>query len=189
MTISPLAGKPAPKETADRPGPARTRILRAQARSRRPEPAGQLRHQRASRLAAARVVHRGPHPGHHPGDLRLPACPGHRRPALHGQGHACALRAGPAHRARSPGGQRRRDDHPARRRRHPDAGHLARHPGLQPRPHRASRRRHRHHAVAQPAGGRRLQVQPDQRRPGRHRRDRSGSRTGPTSCCATATPE
>ncbi len=32
-------------------------------------------------------------------------------------------------------------------------------------------RRHCHHAVAQPAGGRRLQVQPDQRRPGRHRRD------------------
>ena len=35
---------------------------------------------------------------------------------------------------------------------------------------RAPRRRHRHHAVAQPAGGRRLQVQPAERRPGRHRR-------------------
>ena len=49
----------------------------------------------------------------------------------------------------------------------------------------APRRRHRHHAVAQSAGGRRLQVQPAQRRPGRHRRDRVGRRTGPTSCCAS----
>ena len=98
-----------------------------------PEPAGQLRHQRTSRLAVARHVHRGPHPGHHAGHLRLPAAAGDRRPALHGQGHPRAVRAGPAHRARSAGGQRRRDDHPARRRRHADAGHLARHPRLQPR--------------------------------------------------------
>ena len=34
--------------------------------------------------------------------------------------------------------------------------------------------RHRHHAVAQSARGRRLQVQPAQRRPGRHRRDAVG---------------
>ena len=46
-------------------------------------------------------------------------------------------------------------------------------------------RRHRHHAVAQPAGGRRLQVQPAERRPGRHRRHRLDRRTAPTSCCAS----
>ena len=58
------------------------------------------------------------------------------------------------------------DDHPARRRIYPDPSHLARDPRLQPRSHRASRRRHRHHPLAQPAGGRRLQVQPDQWRSG-----------------------
>ena len=80
-----------------------------------------------------------------------------------------------AHRARSAGGQRRRNGHPARRRRDADAGHLARHPRLQPRPQRPPGRRHRHHAVAQSAGGRRLQIQPAQRRPGRHRRDQLGA--------------
>ena len=143
-----------------------------------PNQTGQLRHQRPPRHVAARHLHRGAHPGHHPGHLRLPPRPGHRRPALHGQGHARAVRAGPAHRARGAGGQRRRDRHPARRRRHADAGHLARHPRLQPRPQGASRRRHRHHAVAQSARGRRLQVQPDQRRPGRHRRDQVGPGPG-----------
>ena len=39
-------------------------------------------------------------------------------------------------------------------------------------PHAAAGRRHRDHALAQSAGGRRLQVQPAQRRPGRHRRHR-----------------
>ena len=53
---------------------------------------------------------------------------------------------------------------------------------------RASRRRHRHHAVAQPAGGRRLQVQPDQRRPGRYRRDPVDREPGQRICCATAMP-
>ena len=38
-----------------------------------------------------------------------------------------------------------------------------------------SRRRHRDHAVAQSAGGWRLQVQPAQRRPGRYRRDPLGT--------------
>ena len=57
----------------------------------------------------------------------------HRRPAVHGQGHARAFRAGAAHGARGAGGQRRADDHPARRRRHADAGHLARDPRVQPR--------------------------------------------------------
>ena len=49
---------------------------------------------------------------------------------------------------------------------HADAGHLARHPRLQSQSSGAPRRRHCHHAFAQPAGGRGLQVQPAQRRPG-----------------------
>ena len=53
-----------------------------------------------------------------------------------------------------------------------------RHPRLQPRPQGASRGRHRHHAVAQSARGRRLQVQPDQRRSRRHRRDALGPGPG-----------
>ena len=55
----------------------------------------------------SRHVHRSAHPGDHAGDLRLPARPGHRRPAVHGQGHPCAVRAGPAHGARGAGRQRR----------------------------------------------------------------------------------
>ena len=135
----PPRGQAGPERDAGRRGPARTRVFRAPARPERPQPAGQLRHQRAPRLAAARHVHRGAHPGHHPGHLRLPPQPGHRRPALHGQGHARAVRAGPAHGAGGPGGQRRGDHHPARRRRHADAGHLAGHPRLQPRAQGAPR--------------------------------------------------
>ena len=73
MPISPLAGKPAPKEMLIDPARLEREYLRSPARSRGSEPAGQLRHQRPSRLAAARHVHRSAHPGHHPGDLRLPA--------------------------------------------------------------------------------------------------------------------
>ena len=57
---SPPGGKPAPKGDAGRSGPARAGVLRAPARRRRPDPAGQLRHQRTPRLAAAR--HRSPKP-------------------------------------------------------------------------------------------------------------------------------
>ena len=138
MTISPLAGKPAPKEML-----IDLARLEREYYERKPDLGdpnqlvsfGTSGH-RGSPLHG--IVHRGAHPGDHPGDLRLPARPGHRRPALHGQGHARAVRAGAAHGARSAGGQRRRDDHPARRRRHADAGHLARHPRLQPRPHRST---------------------------------------------------
>ena len=84
MTLSPLAGKPAPKETADRSRAARAGVLRAQARADRSGPARELRHQRPSRLAAARLVQRGSYPRDHSGDLRLPACAGHQWPALHG---------------------------------------------------------------------------------------------------------
>ena len=134
MAISPLAGKPAPREMLVDLARLEREYYERRPDLGDPDPAGQLRHQRASRLVAARLVHRSPHSRHHPGHLRLPARSGHRWPALHGQGHARAVRAGPAHGARGAGGQRGRDDHPAARRRHADAGHLARHPRLQPRP-------------------------------------------------------
>ena len=76
------AGKPRHEGHARRPGPARARVLRAPAGSRRSRAARQLRHERPSRLVAARVVHRSPHPRDHAGDLRLPARAAHRRPAL-----------------------------------------------------------------------------------------------------------
>ena len=187
MPISPLAGKPAPKELLIDPARLEREYFGA-------GPISRIRTSWSASapaaIAARRswVVHRSPHPRHHPGDLRLPEGARHRRPAVHGQGHACHVRAGAAHGAGGPGGQRRRDRHPARRRCDPDSGHLAGDPGPQPRPDRPPRRWHHHHAVAQPARGRRVQVQPDEWRPGRHRRHQVDRRTAPTNCCATATP-
>ena len=96
MPISPLAGKPAPKSLLiDLAG------LERDYYERRPDLAdpaqlvsfGTSGH-RGSPLR--RLVHRGAHPGHHPGHLRVPARPGHRRPAVHGQGHARRLRRRPS---------------------------------------------------------------------------------------------
>ena len=92
MALSPLAGKPAPKELLIDLAADRARVLRAQTRSRRSGAAGQFRHQRASRLAAQRLVQRGAHRRDHAGDLRLPAGAGHRRTAVHGSRHACGVR-------------------------------------------------------------------------------------------------
>ena len=58
---------------ADRRRGARARVLRADARPWRPPSARRLRHQRPPGHAARRQLHRGAHPGHHAGDLRLPA--------------------------------------------------------------------------------------------------------------------
>ena len=135
MTVSPLAGKPAPTSML-----IDLAQLEREYYERRPDVAdptqlvafGTSGH-RGTPLR--RHLQRGAHPRHHPGHLRVPRGAGHRRAALHGQGHARAVRPGAAHRARGAGGQRRRDRHPARRRRHADAGDLARHPRLQPRPH------------------------------------------------------
>ena len=188
MALSPLAGKPAPKE-----------LLVDVARSMRafdsrvpdlddPAQRVSLRHQRSSRLVAHGGVHTGAHPRDHAGDLRLPA----RRSGTSGPlflGKDTHALSGPAQDAALEvlAAQRRRDRLPAGRRLHADAGDLPRDPRAQPRPHGAHRGRHRDHAVAQPAGGRRLQVQPAERRPGRLRRRRRGSRTAPTSCSAKAT--
>ena len=159
------------QESARRPQPTRGGVLRPGARHGRSGAAGRLRHQRASRLVAAGIVQRSAHPRDHAGDLRVPAGRGHRWPAVHGQGHARAVRPRAAHRARGPCRQRRRDRDPARRRRDAHARRLARDPRPQSRSSRASRRRRRRHAVAQPARRRRLQVQPARRRPGGHAGD------------------
>ena len=55
-----------------------------------------------------------PHPGHHPGDLRVPGGSGHRRSAVHRRRHPCAVRPGHGHGAGGVGRQRGHRD--ARRR-------------------------------------------------------------------------
>ena len=59
---------------------------------------------------------------------------GNRRPALYGERYPRSLRARAAHRPRGAGGKQRGDDHSARRRDNSDAGHLASDSGLQPWP-------------------------------------------------------
>ncbi len=171
MAVSSLAGQLAlPSMLADVAALER-QYYETRARPWRSHAAGQLRHQRSSRLVADRFVQRSPHPGDHPGDLRLPATARNRRSALPGQGHACVVRARAADGAGSARRQRRAHRDPARRRGDPDSGHFARDPGAQPGARFGSRRRHRHHPVTQSAGGRRHQVQPDRRRPGGHGSD------------------
>ena len=185
MTISPLAGKPAPKEMLVDLARLERDYFERRPDLDDPEPAGQLRHQRASRLAAATA--RSP---------RRTSSPSRRPSATTGrsQGTDGPLYMGKDTHALSGPAQRtalevlaangvetiiQRDD------------------GVTPTPvishailvhnrgrRRASRRRHRHYAVAQPAGGWRLQVQPDQRRAGRHRRDAMGRGPRQRTCCA-----
>ena len=91
---SPLAGKPAPKSLLI--DPAR---LEREYYARKPDmdvaservSFGTSGH-RGSPLDG--IVHRGAHPRDHAGDLRVPRGAGHRRAALHGQGHARPLRPG-----------------------------------------------------------------------------------------------
>src|SRR5207237_146040 len=66
-----------------------------------------------ARKAILNVAGCGTFSSDRPSHLRLPARPGHRWPALHGQGYPCGFRAGPAHRAGSSGGKWGTDDHPA----------------------------------------------------------------------------
>ena len=97
MAISPLAGKPAPKEHAGRPRPgSNASTTSAGPTSSDPNQLVSFGTSGHRGTPLRRHVHRGPHPGHHPGHLRLPARPGHRRPALHGQGHARAVRRRPS---------------------------------------------------------------------------------------------
>ena len=183
MTISPLAGKPARRTCWSTWLGSSASTSRA-SRPGRSRAARQLRHERAPRLVAARVVHGSPHPRDHPGDLRLPARAAHRRPALPGQGHPRAL--GPAERtalevlaANGVETVIQRDDGFT-----PTPVISRAILVLQPRSRGAPRRRHRRDAFPQSARGRRLQVQPAERRAGRHRRDALGP--GPRQRSAAA---
>ena len=188
MALSPLAGKPAPKELLIDLARLERDYLRAPARSRRSRPAGQLRHQRPPR-------HRrcdGTFTEAHILAITQAICDYRRAQGIDGplfMGKDTHALSGPgaAHRARGAGGQRRRDRHPARRRLHADAGHLARHPRPQPRPHTtasptasSSRRRTTRPRTAASSTTRPTAARPTPTSP-------SGSRTAPTSCCATAT--
>ena len=166
MTISPLAGKPAPKEML-----VDLARLEREYFERRPD-----LDDPEQRVSFGTSGHRGsPFRGSfteaHILAITQAICDyrkaqGTDGPLFHGQGHACAFRAGPAHGARSPRGQRRGDRHPASRRRDADAGHLARDPRPQPRsqpsisptalssPRRTTRRRMAASSTTRRTGGR-----------------------------------
>ena len=129
-------------------------------------------------------LQRRPHPGHQPGDLRVPRRPPHRRSALPRRRHPRAQRAGDQLGARGVRRQRGGGDDRRPRRLHPDPVDQPRDPGLQPRPHQRTRRRRRRHAVAQPARATAASstTRPTAARPAP--RSPAGSRTAPTNCCA-----
>ena len=133
MTISPLAGKPAPKEMLI--DPAR---LEREYYERKPDldDPGQL-------VSFGTSGHRGS-PLHgsfteaHILAITQAICDYRRAQGTDGplyMGKDTHAVSGPAQRtrSRSSGGQRGADDHPARRRIYPDASHLARDPRPQPR--------------------------------------------------------
>src|SRR4051812_23032525 len=112
MALSPLAGKPAPpeilidvdrllkqyvdrkpdpRENPDEPPPPPKEGRAREARPRRSPAARQLRHERAPRESAERIVQRGAHRRDDAGDLRASGGEGDRRPALPRHGHARRL--------------------------------------------------------------------------------------------------
>ena len=192
MAISPLAGKPAPEELLVDPARTRARVLRAPARRARPQPVGQLRHQRPPRLAARR------HASPKPTSWRSP-----RRSASTGAAEARTARftwartrtplSGPAQRtALEVSGRRtasRRSSSAttaSRRRPSSRAPFSSTTAGARSTWPTASSITPSHN----PARGRRLQVQPAQRRPGGHRRHRMGpgprQRTAARRQCAAS---
>ena len=94
--ISPLAGKPATKDMLV--DVARLQKEYFECRPDVEDPNQMVSFGTSGHRGSSlrRHVHRSPHPGHHAGDLRLPRAVGHRRSAVHGQGHARALRPGAA---------------------------------------------------------------------------------------------
>ena len=109
MAISPLAGKPAPKELL-----VDLARLEREYYERRPDLAIPPSWSASAPAAIAARRCSGTFTEAHILAITQAICdyrrePGHRRPAVHGQGHARAVRAGAAHGARSAGGQRRRD--------------------------------------------------------------------------------
>ena len=137
MPVSPLAGKPAPPDLLidvarlERDYYERTPDLGD------PQPARQLRHQRPPRHVAATA----PSPRRTSWPSRRPSASTARRRASTARsimGKDTHALSGPAQRTALEvlAANGVETDHPARRRRHADAGHLARDPRLQPRPQR-----------------------------------------------------
>ena len=121
MPLSPLAGKPAPPETSS----TSTRLRDAYANESPTWPIPASSSPSAPAATAARRgrhLHRGAHPRHHAGDLRVPrASKGITGPLFLGK-DTHAVRAGAADGPGGAGGQRRRDVRPGRRRLHAHAG-------------------------------------------------------------------
>ena len=130
-------GSASPRRTAGagraagRRRPARAALLRRPPRSRRPAPAGQLRHQRPPRHAARRHLHRAHILAITQAIAEYRAGQGITGPLILGKDTHAVSRPGRAHRARGARGQRRHGRRAARRRLHADAGRLARHPGAE----------------------------------------------------------
>ena len=167
MTLSPLAGKPAPREMLV--DPAR---LERQYFERRPDPRDP-----EQRVSFGTSGHRGsPLRGSfteaHIAAITQAICDFRRMRGSDGplfMGRDTHALSGPAQRTAlevlAANGVRHR--HRTERRSDADAGRLADDPRPQSRPQRASRRRHHRHPLAQSTGGWRLQVQPDAWRAGR----------------------
>ena len=183
MSTDSRAGTPATAADLVDVDAARHRLLRRRTPTRRPRPAGRVRHLAATAARLTTAFNEDHIAATTPGDLRLPHAAGHRRPLFIGRGHARALRAGLGDRAR---GARRQRRHGARRRRATATRRPRRSRTRSSRTTAAGagrpRRRHRRHAVAQPARAtaassttRRTAAPPTPT-------PRSGSRTAPTSC-------
>ena len=171
----PRAGQPAQPERPHRRRRPRHRVLHRRARPGRPAPAGRVRHLRAPRLEPRRRLQRGAHPGHHPGDLRVP-----RRAGL--STARCSSAATPTPCPSRPGPPRWRCWPPTTSRcsSTPATGYTPT-PAVSHAILRANRGRQTRAGLADgivvtpshnPPARRRLQVQPAARRPGRHRRHR-----------------
>ncbi len=152
-----------------------------------PAPDGRVRHQRASRHALRRHLHRSAHPCHHAGDLRIPARRRASAARSSWEGHARRLRRRAAHRPRSARRQRRRNHR------------FRQNDGFTPTPvishailtynrgrSRRLRRRHCHHAFAQSSAQTAASntIRPTAARP--IPTSPAGFRNAPTSFCAPA---
>ena len=132
MAIDPRAGQPAPERLL-----VDVDLLRDAYYTRTPDvdrrrAARPVRHERPSRVVAARHVQRSARARHHPGDLQLPQRARDRWPVVPRQGYARALGAGVQNGAGGAGRKRRRGDDRQRRGLHADAGDLPRDPRAQP---------------------------------------------------------
>ena len=122
MAISECAGRPAdPSMLVDVDRLVRC-VLRDPAGPVRPDAAGRVRDIGPSRIVAQRRLQRGPHRGDDRGDLPLPRRARARRPAVHREGPARAVRTGLRDGAAGPRRARRRRPCRCRRRLHADPG-------------------------------------------------------------------